>query len=341
MDIVISAVVSELVSRFISFLSKKYTSKACLKENIESLQHLLLRVHTVIEEAEGRYIENSRMLVQLKTLKEAMYRGIRSSYSSILHFSEDDIDKIDQRKFKRVRTLAIIEFVSDVTHKEWHKFYSLVACTGKGSKVIIISRSEKHARLGTVNPIRIHSFSQEEYSYLFKVLAFGSTNPMDHPQLALIGKELATMFQGSLIMLNVYASVLRNNQNVRFWSRTLELFRVIMQNNLATFGEHPKTLLERHGAAVDITGFTLSSQSGTLFRLVLQTTEKNAYKGDLPTMSFGDIIAGSTILPKKFQLVWKSRLPPYNVICANCTAEMPEHPALPRKKRQKSCNLPA
>ena len=71
MDIVISAVASELVSRFISFLSMKYSSKACLKKNLEMLQHLLLRVHTVVEEAEGRYIGNSRMLPQLKALRES------------------------------------------------------------------------------------------------------------------------------------------------------------------------------------------------------------------------------------------------------------------------------
>lgn len=75
MDILISAVASELVSRFISFLSRKYRSQACLEDNIELLQHLLLRVHTVVEEAEGRYIQNSRMLIQLKKLQEAMYQG--------------------------------------------------------------------------------------------------------------------------------------------------------------------------------------------------------------------------------------------------------------------------
>jgi DNA polymerase sigma len=43
MDIVISAVASELVSRFISFLSKQYSGHACLKQNLEELQRLLLR----------------------------------------------------------------------------------------------------------------------------------------------------------------------------------------------------------------------------------------------------------------------------------------------------------
>jgi hypothetical protein len=75
MDIVISAVASELVSRFISFLSKQYSGHACLKQNLEELQRLLLRAHTIVEEAEGRYVSNSGMLAQLRTLTEAMFRG--------------------------------------------------------------------------------------------------------------------------------------------------------------------------------------------------------------------------------------------------------------------------
>lgn len=75
MDIAISAVASELVCRFISFVSKKYCSQTNINGHLEMLQHLLLRAHTIVEEAEGRYITNSRMLEQLKTLTAAMFRG--------------------------------------------------------------------------------------------------------------------------------------------------------------------------------------------------------------------------------------------------------------------------
>ncbi|XP_021319349.1 uncharacterized protein LOC8085896 [Sorghum bicolor] len=469
MDIVISAVASELVSRFISFVSKQYSSSTCLKQNLEELQRLLLRAHTIVEEADGRYVSNSGMLAQLRTLTEAMFRGydvldtctpleklgdeaeeevesavrnlettvasmaefvvlltgcerrmsrspyssylyidnfmfgrqvekqqvisilttkdddddpsrstraaitvlpiiggcrvgkktlvgnicsddrIRSCYPCILHFSGDEIQKIDEEKFsicRQVRTLVTVEFASDVADEEWLKFQSLlVASTGRGSKVIIISRLEKLARFGTVSPVRIGSLSREEYRYLFKVLAFGSADPADHPRLALLGRELATVFRGSLVMLNVYASVLRSSLSVRLWTRVLDLFRAMARRNLAVFGEHPTTLLERDGSAVDITGFSLS---GASFRLVLVTTaaKGGACASDdgavLPTMSFGDIIAGAEILPDRFRLVWESRLPPYTVICANCAAEKPHHQhpvsVSPRRnKRQKLC----
>ncbi|KAF7005654.1 hypothetical protein CFC21_020762 [Triticum aestivum] len=42
---------------------------------VQRLQHLLMRAGTIIEEADTRYITNSRMMMQVKTLLEAMYHG--------------------------------------------------------------------------------------------------------------------------------------------------------------------------------------------------------------------------------------------------------------------------
>ncbi|VAH24494.1 unnamed protein product [Triticum turgidum subsp. durum] len=80
MEVVISAVAGELASHFISFLLNKYhpkPSRSEAEELIERLQHLLMRVSMVVEEADARYITNSGMLLQLKMLSEAMYRGYR------------------------------------------------------------------------------------------------------------------------------------------------------------------------------------------------------------------------------------------------------------------------
>ncbi|XP_051217406.1 uncharacterized protein [Lolium perenne] len=77
MELAMSAVAGELLSRFISFLSNKYHSSQAYSEDkqLEKLQLLLLRACTVVEEADGRYITNSGMLAQLKMLASAMYRG--------------------------------------------------------------------------------------------------------------------------------------------------------------------------------------------------------------------------------------------------------------------------
>jgi len=75
MDLAISAVTGDLASRFISFLMNKYVDHLYSEQKVERLQQLLLRVHTVVEEADGRHITNSCMLMQLKTLSAAMYQG--------------------------------------------------------------------------------------------------------------------------------------------------------------------------------------------------------------------------------------------------------------------------
>ncbi|KAM3315693.1 hypothetical protein ACQJBY_034056 [Aegilops geniculata] len=78
MEAAMSAVVNELVIHFISLVLKKYHSSnhAQSKEKmLERLQHLLMRVCTIVKEADTPYITNSGMMMQLKTLSEAMYRG--------------------------------------------------------------------------------------------------------------------------------------------------------------------------------------------------------------------------------------------------------------------------
>ncbi|KAF8779669.1 hypothetical protein HU200_002419 [Digitaria exilis] len=75
METAITAVAGELLSRFISFTINKFCSSYVCSEKEERLQHLLMRAHTVVEEADGRHISNSGMLMQLKALSEAMYQG--------------------------------------------------------------------------------------------------------------------------------------------------------------------------------------------------------------------------------------------------------------------------
>ena len=76
MEMIMSVLTNELVSRFISSLMNMYMDHPCSKEKqMERLQLLLLRVHTVVEEADGRYTTNSGMLLQLKMLVETMYSG--------------------------------------------------------------------------------------------------------------------------------------------------------------------------------------------------------------------------------------------------------------------------
>ncbi|GJM89565.1 hypothetical protein PR202_ga05769 [Eleusine coracana subsp. coracana] len=110
--------------------------------------------------------------------------------------------------------------------------------------------------------------------------------------------------------------MLRRNQNARFWLSILKKYRNVVENNFSVFGEHPKNLMDKDHP-IDITIFASSSSSSLSFatlRLMPPHIEVNDdSKRKLPKVIFGDMIAGTTVLPKEdFELVaWESRIPPY------------------------------
>ncbi|XP_010234358.1 uncharacterized protein LOC100826359 isoform X2 [Brachypodium distachyon] len=386
MEVVVSAIIGELISRFISFLIKNNTNQACPEEKLERLRHLLLRVHSVVEEAEGRCITNAGMLVQLNLFVSVLYQGyslldtikyrphekitsqqdqvtrscslvspvkrfrithslldgngiqsvlenletavanmtefvillagcermyrtpydsylyidnfmfgravqkqqianfllqdvsptgtpavlpiiggslvgkktlvghacqderVLSHFPSILQLTTDDIWRKGHQLLRFTepgRILVVVEFFSDVDDDCWEHFYSAMTSRCRGSKVVIISKLEAIARFGTVKPVCLKNLPHEEYVYFFKVLAFGSANPDDHPQLASIGIETATLLHGGLITANVVADMLRKNLNTRYWLHIQQRFRNMVEDNLSVFHTHPKRLLEK------------------------------------------------------------------------------------------------
>lgn len=75
MEVLISAVAGDLISRFISFLAQSYGSQTCEEDDPRRLESLFRRIQTVVEEAEGRHITNRGMFLQLKALIEGVYLG--------------------------------------------------------------------------------------------------------------------------------------------------------------------------------------------------------------------------------------------------------------------------
>uniref|UniRef100_A0ACD5VUF2 Uncharacterized protein n=4 Tax=Avena sativa TaxID=4498 RepID=A0ACD5VUF2_AVESA len=75
MDIIVPAVIGDIVSRSVSFAIKKYWQPSDVENKLERLNQLVLRAHTIVEEAEARLINNREMLQQLGLLIEGMHRG--------------------------------------------------------------------------------------------------------------------------------------------------------------------------------------------------------------------------------------------------------------------------
>lgn len=76
MDILFSAIVGDLISRSASFvISRYFQQQPGIDKILQRLQRILMRIDTIVEEAEGRRITNQGMLRQLKMLRKGMYRG--------------------------------------------------------------------------------------------------------------------------------------------------------------------------------------------------------------------------------------------------------------------------
>ncbi|TVU41079.1 hypothetical protein EJB05_14570, partial [Eragrostis curvula] len=78
MEVILSAILSDLAARSVSFLMGRILNRRPEQSDDETqdrLRRLLLRVHVVVEEAEGRRVTSHAMLRQLSALREEMYRG--------------------------------------------------------------------------------------------------------------------------------------------------------------------------------------------------------------------------------------------------------------------------
>ncbi|XBI97618.1 hypothetical protein VPH35_017955 [Triticum aestivum] len=244
---------------------------------------------------------------------------VRSRFSSILHLNGDNLMTIlDHGRTMFGMMLVVIEFASDVDDDDWKRFHSFLIRVSRGSKIIIVSELTRLARFGSVQPIFQSVLSYDELRYLFKTLAFGSVDPIEHPQLVQIAdgfaKELHTM-QGALVATNMYADVLRRNLDVQSWRCILDRGIRYVKRNISIYGVHPSTLLEQ-GHLVDITDFTLHPLS------MRRYTINASIKEESPSMTLGELLANPSVRPNEdFILIsWESRIPPRNTFARIVTS---------------------
>jgi hypothetical protein len=232
------------------------------------------------------------------------------------------------------KILVVVEFVSNVDDKDWKTFHSFVKSMSRGSKVIIVGKLEALARFGSVKPIFLNTLSYEEFWYLFKILAFGSENPIEHPELIHIAEEFAKELHkgGSLGVTNSFTDVMRNNLSVQFWLCLLNMGRRVVEKNISVYGMHLNILMEQ-GHPVDITDFALQPLR------IIPYTAKIPMKNELPKVTLGELLVDPSIRPKgEFSLLsWKSRIPPYKSFAhfaQNNVEDVPEGTPLSGRKRR-------
>ncbi|CAO2197805.1 unnamed protein product [Urochloa humidicola] len=484
METFISAVLSDLFSRSVSFVLDNYNRRRQkgVKENLQRLHCMLLRIQATVEEAEGRHITNQAMLQQLQMLREAMYKGFylldtstyqmlqqersndqvgghlfplskysptkrvrlasrsrsmniafqgdgvevqkmlgslhsiktdmvefivflksyppisREPYSKYLFLEncmfgrQAEMEKIisfllqpdppgaeslqvlpiigpprvgkstlvehvcydvrvrnlfstiilcsgdptapesgvvkKQTHGSHGRSLVIMELADDLVlnERQYRNLYSSRSQMPPGSKVILTSRSESIMKFSSTGAIKLDFLSREAYWYFFKVMAFGSTNPDDHPELASMAMEIAEDLDRSFISANLCGEFLRANMDRRFWNKVLECEKNHIERNVLMFGEHPQTLLRKSQIAYV---WSLSNISRRLKVLYYQT---HSPLDDVPKIMLHEVPTSAKSLDV---LVWKSRIPPYHSYVMKCEIEAPQD-MMAKKKRPRS-----
>ncbi|KAG2600350.1 hypothetical protein PVAP13_5KG468000 [Panicum virgatum] len=218
------------------------------------------------------------------------------------------------------RSLAVIELAGDADEEAWRRLYrSAASSMGHGSKIVITSRSEKVAALGTAKALRLEALPQEAYWYFFKALAFGSANPDDHPKVASLAMEIAELSEGAFVAGNVVANLMRANQSTEFWLRVLQCSRDYTRKHQAMFGSHPNKLL-RQGQSVYPWRMAGTRDVVTTVCKIYQ--KPSSGEDDVPGVTVQDILSGRSTRKGNFSAVaWVSTVPPYRTFLASCASQ--------------------
>ncbi|TVU35281.1 hypothetical protein EJB05_17165 [Eragrostis curvula] len=220
------------------------------------------------------------------------------------------------------------DFVLD--KRQRRKLHSSRSQMPPGSKIIVTSRSESILRLGTSEPIRVKFLSQEAYWYFFKVMAFGSTNPDEHPELASIAMEISADMDGSFLSANIVSRMLRANFHAQFWRKILELQRDYIQRHLLLFGEHPHTLVMKNQPIY------LWSMSDVSMCIKVHSCEKLYHQNEVPKIKLHEVLTGTAEAQGKFEIVvWRSCIPPYHSFMMS--SEAPCHMMAKNKRPYSMC----
>ena len=261
-----------------------------------------------------------------KTLMESVCRDerVRGHFSWISFLDGDDLEGemlettitsrgegmlITNHDLQLKRCLFIVEFALNVDQESWGMFYRRASnlMKGSGSKIVIISSLREAEKLGTKSPMILRNLEPEQFWYFFKAIAFGSTNPKEHPRLLSIGMQINAAIDGGFPRGQWYGGVLRENLDVHTWSLLLS-FAKKAQKGDAHYGPRYKAV------SIYTVGGTEASHS-----CVFRRSRMDVVNGKLPELTVHDVMSlgcRPKVAPtsKKFDaLVWRSILPPYRV----------------------------
>ncbi|CAN6342739.1 unnamed protein product [Urochloa humidicola] len=104
-DAIISAIIGDVVSRAISLLVGRFSNQESTEDKLQRISHLLIRIHSVVQEAKGRQISNDGILQWLSELIDSEYQGIYLLDSIVC--GDQEAERCDDKVVPQISTLSL------------------------------------------------------------------------------------------------------------------------------------------------------------------------------------------------------------------------------------------
>ncbi|KAH0747625.1 hypothetical protein KY285_009282 [Solanum tuberosum] len=137
---------------------------------------------------------------------------------------DDNLNQLQvklKESLKGKKFLIVLDDVWNDNYNEWDDLRNVFVQGRMGSKIIVTTRKESVALMMGNEQISMDNLSTEASWSLFKRHAFENMDPMGHPELEEVGKQIAAKCKGLPLALKTLAGMLRSKSEVEEWKRIL------------------------------------------------------------------------------------------------------------------------
>ncbi|KAK4709412.1 hypothetical protein R3W88_030337 [Solanum pinnatisectum] len=154
-------------------------------------------------------------------ITKGLLQEIGSFDSKDVHNNLNQLQVKLKESLKGKKFLIVLDDVWNDNYNEWDDLRNLFVQGDTGSKIIVTTRKESVALMMGNEQISMDNLSTEASWSLFKRHAFENMDPMRHPELEEVGKQIAAKCKGLPLALKTLAGMLRSKSEVEGWKHIL------------------------------------------------------------------------------------------------------------------------
>ncbi|PHT35252.1 hypothetical protein CQW23_27052 [Capsicum baccatum] len=136
-----------------------------------------------------------------------------------------------KEKLNGKRFLIVLDDVWNDNYNEWDDLRNIFVDGNIGSKIVVTTRKESVALMMGIGAINVRTLSDEASWALFRRHSLENRDPMEHPELEEVGKQIAAKCKGLPLALKTLAGMLRSKSEIEVWRRILRSEMWKLPNN--------------------------------------------------------------------------------------------------------------